>query len=151
MKTVVALAEAVAVLALTIGGATNAAAAVQLLQPQHVSSNQTDVTSRSRHLTAASQSALRISSLHDTVSGNSTAARSATGNLTGIKPGLPATCYGQPCSASACYPAATMSVQQYVNYINVTATLELDRQYNVRNRHKVFVFATALSPQLVAA
>lgn len=50
----------------------------------------------------------------------------------GIKPGLPATCYGQPCSASSCYPAALVTVKKYVNYINVTATVQFSRRYTVQ-------------------
>ena len=106
-------------------GAASLTAAVQQREHHQLSAN-------SRHLTASSQPTFGISSLHASTLANGTGATSLTGNLTGIKPGLPATCYGQPCSASSvCYPAATVSVAQYVNYINATATVEFERQYNV--------------------
>lgn len=56
---------------------------------------------------------------------------SAYYTMRGIKPGLPATCYGQPCSASACYPAALVTVKKYVNYVNVTAVVQFSRRYTV--------------------
>ncbi len=58
---------------------------------------------------------------------------SAYYTMRGIKPGLPATCYGQPCSASACYPAALVTVKKHVNYVNVTAIVQLSRRYMVRH------------------
>ena len=58
---------------------------------------------------------------------------SASYNMLGIKPGLPATCYGQPCSASACYPAALVTVRNHVNYVNVTATVQFSRRYTVQH------------------
>lgn len=57
---------------------------------------------------------------------------SAAYTMLGIKRGLPATCYGQPCSASSCYPAAFVTVAEYVNYINVTATVQFSRRYTVQ-------------------
>ncbi|KAA6424676.1 hypothetical protein WJX79_007532 [Trebouxia sp. C0005] len=49
----------------------------------------------------------------------------------GIKKGAPATCYGLPCNASACYPSALVSVKTHVNYVNVTAVVEFSRRYNI--------------------
>ncbi len=56
---------------------------------------------------------------------------SASYSMHGIKQGSPATCYGQPCNASACYPAALVSVKTHVNYVNVTAVVEFSRRYTV--------------------
>ena len=150
MTAIRAFPQAIAVLALVLCGVTSPVAAVQPSQRQLVSTSQEGVTPN-RHLTAVIQPALHISSLHTTTLSNSTAATSATASLTGVKPGLPATCYGQPCSTSACYPAATASVRQYVNYINVTATMELVRQYNVRTQDKRSVLVAAQSPLKVVA
>lgn len=58
---------------------------------------------------------------------------SAYYSMLGIKPGLPATCYGQPCSASACYPAALVTVKKHVNYVNVTAVVQFSRRYTVKH------------------
>lgn len=151
MRAITAFPQAIAVIALVFGGVIRPVAAVQPLQRQLSSTSQADVTPNNRHLTAVTQPAFHISSLHTTTLSNSTAATSATASLTGVKPGLPATCYGQPCSASACYPAATVSVRQYVNYINVTAIVELDRQYNVRTQDKRSLLVAALSPLKVVA
>lgn len=118
---------ALTLVAVLVSGAASLTAAVQQREHHQLSDN-------SRHLTASSQPTFGISSLHASTLANGTGATSLTGNLTGIKPGLPATCYGQPCSASVCYPAATVSVAQYVNYVNVTATVEFERQYNVSSK-----------------
>ena len=93
-----------------------------------------DGSSGSRKLSSQTDSKLHISSLHDSAQPdmiNETSISSASYTLRGIKPGLPATCYGQPCSASACYPAALVTVSTHVNYVNVTATVEFSRRYKV--------------------
>ena len=90
----------------------------------------------SRSLSAQADAKLRVNSLHHTEqlgTGNAASLSSASYTMLGIKPGLPATCYGQPCSASACYPAAVVTVKQYVNYVNVTATVQFSRRYTVQH------------------
>lgn len=117
----------------TTAAAVTPTAAVQQSKSQTPSLTQREAASAGQHLSARSEAAFSISSLHATPLVNGTAIfSSVTGNLTGIKLGLPATCYGQPCSPAACFPAATTSVRQHVNYVNVTATVKLERNYNVR-------------------
>ena len=99
----------------------------------------TDGLSGSRKLSSQTDAKLNINSLHDSAQLgmiNETSMSSASYSLRGIKPGLPATCYGQPCSASACYPAASVMVSTHVNYVNVTATVEFSRQYKVGYQNK---------------
>ena len=89
-----------------------------------------------RSLSAQADPKLQTSALHQpaqpmVLDGSSLS--SASYSLHGIKPGQPATCYGQPCSASACYPAALVTVRKFVNYVNVTAYVQFSRRYKVRN------------------
>lgn len=89
-----------------------------------------------RSLSAQTDAKLQTNSLHQneqlgTV--DTASLSSASYNMLGIKPGLPATCYGQPCSASACYPAALVTVKKYVNYVNVTAQVQFSRRYKVQH------------------
>ena len=71
---------------------------------------------------------LDTSSLHDSATprlGNGTTLY----HLNGVKKGLPATCYGQPCNLSACYPTAVVSVKKHVNHVLVTAAVQFTRRY----------------------
>lgn len=90
-----------------------------------------------RSLSTLADSKLHISALHQPLqpnaSGNGASLSSSSYSLHGIKPGQPATCYGQPCSVSACYPAALVTVRQFVNYVNVTAHVQFSRLYKVGN------------------
>ena len=78
---------------------------------------------------------LHIASLHQTAQlgeVNGTKVNSSVSyNLSGVKSGLPAVCYGQLCNASACYPSATISVKRHVNYVKVTALVEFSRRHIV--------------------
>ena len=90
----------------------------------------------SRSLSAQAGAKLHTNSLHQTEqlgTGEAASLSSASYIMLGIKPGLPATCYGQPCSTSACYPAALVTVKKYVNYVNVTATVQFNRRYTVQH------------------
>lgn len=132
MKSLQSLSQTLFIVALVCGASVSRTAAVQQSQHQRLSATQSVASANSRHLTALPQPAFSINSLHTSPLVNGTSETSSlAGNLTGIKPGLPATCYGQPCSTSACFPAATVAVRQHVNYVNVTAFVELERSYNV--------------------
>ena len=87
---------------------------------------------------------LHINSLHQTAQlgvSEGASLSSASYSVHGIKPGLPATCYGQPCSASACYPTALVTVKQHVNYVNVTAVVQFSRRYTVQYLASVSLLA----------
>lgn len=88
---------------------------------------------------SAQDTKLHTSALHQTAQSNATDAASLSGSYTlrGIKPGLSATCYGQPCSASACYPAALVTVKRFVNYVNVTAIVQFSWRYQVQSSHSL--------------
>lgn len=89
-----------------------------------------------RRLTGQTDATLHTNSLHQSadlgeVSKTSLGSVSYKYSMHGIKKGAPATCYGLPCTASACYPSALVSVKTHVNYVNVTAVVEFSRRYNV--------------------
>jgi len=92
--------------------------------------------SRCDWLTGQTDATLHTNSLHQSaelgeVSETSLGSVSYKYSMHGIKKGAPATCYGLPCTASACYPSALVSVKTHVNYVNVTAVVEFSRRYNV--------------------
>ncbi|KAL0041039.1 hypothetical protein WJX77_002957 [Trebouxia sp. C0004] len=89
-----------------------------------------------RRLTGQTEANLHTNSLHQSaelgeVSKTSVGSVSYKYSMHGIKKGAPATCYGLPCTASACYPSALVSVKTHVNYVNVTAVVEFSRRYNI--------------------
>ena len=104
-----------AVLYPIFGSAASLPTALQPLQPNLPASLEPASLADKRQLSAIAQPAFH----------------SVTGTLSGAKPGAPATCYGQPCSPSACYPSALVTARHYVNYVNVTAAVQLSRAYNV--------------------
>ena len=113
--------------------------AVRPSVPHHVqlpTSGETSAQSAVRMLTGEADAKLHTSALHQTselgeFNNVSLGSKSYKYGMHGIKKGAPATCYGLPCNASACYPAASVSVKTYVNYVNVTALVEFSRRYNV--------------------
>ena len=89
-----------------------------------------------RRLTGQTDATLHTNSLHQSaelgeVNETSLGSVSYKYRMHGIKKGAPATCYGLPCNASACYPSALVSVKTHVNYVKVTAVVEFSRHYNV--------------------
>ena len=91
-----------------------------------------------RRLTGQTDANLHTASLHQSaelgeVSETSLGSASYKYSMYGIKKGAPATCYGLPCTASACYPSALVSVKTHVNYVSVTAVVDFSRHYNVRS------------------
>ena len=99
-------------------------------------SNDDSAQSNIRRLTGQTDANLHTTSLHQSaklgeVSDTSLGSISYKYSMHGIQKGAPATCYGSPCTASACYPSALVSVKTHVNYVNVTAVVEFSRRYNV--------------------
>lgn len=110
-------------------GAATASSHVQLQVSDHLST-----LPAVRMLSSEADAKLHTTSLHQTAElgvTNGTSIGSVSYNAHGVKKGLPATCYGQPCNASACYPAAVVSVKTHVNYVQVTAVVEFSRAYVV--------------------
>ena len=96
--------------------------------------DQTITSAASRKLVAQTDAKLHTSSLHETAQlgmTNDSSMSSASYNMHGMQPGLPATCYGQPCNAAACYPVAKATVQRHVNYVTVNAIVKFSRRYKV--------------------
>ena len=121
----------IAVLYPVSGAAASLPTALQPLQPNLPASLPPASLANNRQLSAIAQPAFHVSYLHDALLLNGSTAASVTGSLRGAKAGAPATCYGQPCSPSACYPSAVVTARHHVNYVNVTAAVQLSRAYNV--------------------